>query len=132
MPPEPTRFSITNCWPRWFESHSPMMRATMSFGPQAAKPTTQCTGLLGYLACADAVAGNATQKRQSSCNSSERTMRITLSLDKGMMTRVLLTDAMSELPAPPARVLVQLTPISAMFDARTDRHMHAGDIRHTF
>jgi len=54
MPPEPVRFSITNCWPRWSESHSPMMRATMSFGPPAAKPTNQCTGRLGYLSAASA------------------------------------------------------------------------------
>jgi hypothetical protein len=33
-------------------------------------------------------------------------MRIKLSLDKGMMTRVLVIDVMSELPVPPARVRV--------------------------
>src|SRR6476660_3508880 len=54
MPPEPARFSTTNCWPRWSESHSLRIRATMSFGPPAVNPTTKCTGRMGYFSPAAA------------------------------------------------------------------------------
>jgi hypothetical protein len=45
--PAPGRFSTTNCWPSRSESHCPMIRATMSVAPPAAKPTMMRTGRAG-------------------------------------------------------------------------------------
>jgi hypothetical protein len=47
------RLSTMNCWPVRSDSHCPMSRALMSFGPPAAKPTTMRTGRDGYV-CAHA------------------------------------------------------------------------------
>src|ERR1043166_9165272 len=52
MPPWPVRSSTTNCVPRWLPSQSPKMRAVVSLGPPAAKPTIQWIGRLGYLSAA--------------------------------------------------------------------------------
>src|ERR1019366_7177291 len=49
MPPAPVRSSMTNGTPRYSANHAPMIRAPMSFGPPAAKPTTKVTGRLGHV-----------------------------------------------------------------------------------
>ena len=49
LPPAPTWFSITNCWPNFSVSFWPTSRATTSTGPPAANGTMIRTGLRGIL-----------------------------------------------------------------------------------
>src|SRR5713226_9414681 len=60
LPPAPARFSTSTCWPRFSPIVLATIRATVSVPPPGSKPTTIVTGLLGKLACADAVAANRT------------------------------------------------------------------------
>jgi hypothetical protein len=68
LPPEPVRFSTTNCWPKWSDSHWLMMRATVSTGPPAEKPIIQRTGRVGYSAAEEDEGRVARLKRQDRAN----------------------------------------------------------------
>src|SRR6267143_3277833 len=60
LPPAPARFSTSTCCPRFSPIVLATIRATVSVPPPGSKPTTIVTGLLGKLACADAVAASRT------------------------------------------------------------------------
>ena len=47
VPPAPTTFSITICWPSVFDMLSATIRATMSVGPPAANGTIMVIGRAG-------------------------------------------------------------------------------------
>ena len=67
--PAPGRFSTMNCWPSRSESDCAMIRATMSVGPPAGKPTITRTGRVGYsFACDGACRAN---KRDDECENAD-------------------------------------------------------------
>src|SRR5712691_11108206 len=63
LPPAPARFSTTTCCPRFSPIVLATMRATVSVPPPGSKPTTIVTGLLGKLACANALVARAKAKK---------------------------------------------------------------------
>src|SRR5712691_10746408 len=63
LPPAPARFSTSTCCPRFSPSVLATIRATVSVPPPGSKPTTIVSGLLGKLACANALAGRAKAKK---------------------------------------------------------------------
>src|SRR6267378_5951242 len=63
LPPAPARFSTTTCWPRFSLIVLATIRATVSVPPPGSKPTTIVTGLLGKLACANALEAKAKAKK---------------------------------------------------------------------
>src|SRR4051812_27761507 len=74
MPPWPTLFSTTQGAPRCGCSQSQKMRAMLSFGPPARKPTTNLIGRAGNFSAAKA--GNEPQTVPSS-RTAKRTARMT-------------------------------------------------------
>src|SRR6266850_4990555 len=63
LPPAPARFSTTTCCPRFSPIVLATIRATVSVPPPGSKPTTIVTGLLGKLACANALVARAKAKK---------------------------------------------------------------------
>src|ERR1051325_8936402 len=76
MPPWPALFSTTQGWPRCGCSQSQKMRATMSFGPPARKPTTNLIGRVGNFSAAVAAPSSGPQTTPNS-NAMKRTACIT-------------------------------------------------------